>query len=249
MTATSIALDDERTNSRFDTDPIERMWLMRIGAVGAIAGALLAGVGNLLHPVTPRDDELGTAEVIAGSDAWTLIHLVIIAGTIGMLVGLVSLRHALPSAGFVGAMTRYGVVAAIMGTVLGILTVILDGVGAKQLADAWAAAPPADQALYLRVVSANETTNFAIAGMFNATFAGLTFIAYGLAVAGSRVFPRWLGWVALAAGIGSVSAGLVQAFTGRPTVASLILTIAGPTVIALWMLVVGILMARRASLS
>lgn len=247
MTEMSVALDHERPGPIFDTDPIERMWLLRIGAVGAIAGALLAGIGNLLHPVTPRDDELGTAQVIAGSDAWTLIHIIIIAGTIGMLVGLISLRHALPATGFAGAMTRYGVTAAIMGTVLGILTVILDGVGAKQLADAWAAAPPADQAVYLRVVSANETTNFAIAGMFNAIFAGLTFIAFGLAVASSRIFQKWLGWVAFAAGIGSVAAGLVQAFTGKPTVASLILTIAGPTIIALWMLAMGILMARRAS--
>jgi hypothetical protein len=67
----------------------------------------------------------------------------------------------------------------------------------------------------------------------------------GLAVAHSAVFPRWLGWVAVAAGSASVIAGTYQALTGRPTVESLILTILGPTVIALWMIVVGLLMARR----
>ena len=46
-----------------------RYWLSRIGSVCAIAGALLAAVGNLLHPVTPRDDPVGVARVIAESDA------------------------------------------------------------------------------------------------------------------------------------------------------------------------------------
>ena len=54
-----------------------RYWLSRIGSVCAIAGALLAAVGNILHPVTPRDDPVGVARVIAESDAWTLIHEVI----------------------------------------------------------------------------------------------------------------------------------------------------------------------------
>lgn len=55
--------------------------------------------------------------------------------------------------------------------------------------------------------------------------------------------------MALAAGIGSLGAGLVQAFTGEPSTTSLILTIIGPTVIALWMLVMGALLWRRASLA
>jgi hypothetical protein len=65
-----------------------------------------------------------------------------------------------------------------------------------------------------------------------------------LAVALSRVYPRGLGWVVLVAGVASVGAGLVQAFTGEPTEASRGLTIFGPTVITLWLLVVGILLVR-----
>ena len=52
--------------------------MLRIGSAAAILGAVCAGVGNLLHPVTPRDDPPGVARVIAGSDFWTLIHLVIV---------------------------------------------------------------------------------------------------------------------------------------------------------------------------
>jgi hypothetical protein len=79
------------------------------------------------------------------------------------------------------------------------------------------------------------------------TFAGVPFVLFGLAVARAGTYPRWLGWVAFFAGIGSILAGIIQALTGKPTVASLILTIIGPTVITLWMLVIGVLLWRRSA--
>jgi hypothetical protein len=240
-----MMLDGERRPDAGNSDEAERQWLMRIGSVAAVAGALLAGIGNILHPVTPRNDDQGVASVIAQSDAWTVIHLVILAGVLSMFAGLVGVRSALPKNGLPGALSRLGIHAAVLGTVMGIATLILDGVAAKQLADQWAVAPAAEQGAALRIVTANETMNFALAGMFNATFAGFPFVLMGGAVAASRVFPAWLGWVAVAAGLGSIGAGTVQALTGQPTVASLVLTIIGPTVIALWMLIIGVLLWRR----
>ncbi len=97
----------------------------------------------------------------------------------------------------------------------------------------------------LRAVLANETINFALASLFNLIFAAATFILFGLAVALGDAYPRWLGWVAVLAGLGSIGAGLIQALTGQPTDASRILTIIGPTVITLWLLVIGVLLARK----
>jgi hypothetical protein len=122
--------------------------------------------------------------------------------------------------------------------------VILDGVAAKTLADQWAMASESEKTIALNLVSTNETIDFALAGLFNMSFAGLPFILLGLAIALTGVFPRWLGWTAATAGVGSIGAGLVQAFTGEPTIASLILTIIGPTVISLWLLVMGILLLK-----
>jgi hypothetical protein len=67
--------------------------------------------------------------------------------------------------------------------------------------------------------------------------------------ASTRCSTSWLGWLAAFAGLFSVAAGLVQAFTGEPTVASLVLTIIGPTIISLWVLVMGVLMGRQAARS
>jgi Domain of unknown function (DUF4386) len=223
-----------------------RLWLLKIGSVAAVLGSLCAAVGNVVHPVTPRDDPQGVAQVIADSAAWTLIHIVIVVGIILMLAGMVAIRYSIDG-GVAEALARLGVYAAIIGVTIGLVTVVLDGVAAKQLADQWAAAPEAEKVVALTAVSTNETLNFALAGLFNLAFAGVPFLLFGLAVAISGAYPRWLGWIAAFAGVGSIAAGLVQAFTGEPTTASLVLTIIGPSVISLWLLVMGVLVGRRAA--
>lgn len=227
-------------------DPMtSQRWIFRLGSVAAIVGSVAGMVGNLFHPATPLDDPSGVARTIADSDAWTILHLVIVAGIILMLGGLLAIHRSIRG-GAAGALAQFGWAAALAGIAVGVVLVILDGVAAKQLAEEWATAPAGEQAAALRVVLANETTNFALAALFNILFAGVTFILYGLAVALSDVYPRWLGWVAVIAGLGSIGAGLIQALVGQPTLASQVLTIIGPTVITLWLFVMGILLARRA---
>ena len=219
--------------------------VFRIGGLAAVVGALLGMVGNLIHPVTPIGDPAGVARVIAESQIWVPVHLAIVLGIVLMLGGLVAIRDSIRD-GLAGALARFGMVAAIAGAVIGLVLVILDGVAARQLAQEWAAAPPDERAIALGLVQANETINFALASLFNLVFAAATFILFGLAVALSDVYPKWLGWVAVAAGALSVVAGTVQATVGEPTESSRILTIIGPTVITLWLLLVGMLLLRKA---
>jgi Domain of unknown function (DUF4386) len=209
-------------------------WVRRIGSVAGIVGALLAMVGNLVHPATPTDDPEGVARTIADSELWVADHLAIVVGLILMLAALVAIADPIRD-GLPGALARLGSVAAVAGITVGLVLVTLDGLAAKQIAEAWATAPPEEQAAALRLVLAEETINFALAALFNILFAGVTFILYGLAVAWSRVYPRWLGWVVVVAGIGSVVAGLVQAYAGESTTVTRVLTIVFPTVITLWL--------------
>src|SRR5215211_5747253 len=226
------------------TDPDEERWIYRIGGVAAIVGSVLGGVGNLLHPVTPEHDPVGVAQVIAGSGIWTPIHLVIILGILLMLGGLIAICQSIRG-GLAGALARFGLFAAVAGATIGLVLVILDGVAARQLAQEWASAAPGDKATALGLVHLNETLNFALASLFNFVFAAATFILFGLAVALSRVYPRWLGWVVFVGGVASIGAGLIQALVGEPTTASRILTIFGPTVITLWLFIMGILLLRK----
>jgi Domain of unknown function (DUF4386) len=222
----------------------ETRWVFRIGGVAAVAGSLLGMVGNLIHPVTPIDDPEGVAQEIADSGMWVAIHLAIVLGIALMLGGLVAIRHSIRE-GVAAALARFGLVAAIAGTTIGLILVILDGVGARQLAQEWAEASSSDRSIALGLVHVNETINFALASLFNFVFAAATFILFGLAVAFSDAYPRWLGWVATTAGVLSAAAGGIQAAVGEPTDASRVLTIIGPTVITLWLLIMGILLLRK----
>jgi len=223
----------------------EKRWVYLLGGAAAVVGSVLAGVGNLLHPVTPEGDPEGVASVIADSQIWTPVHLVIVLGIFLMLGGLIAIYHSIRG-GLSGALARFGLFAALAGATIGLVLVILDGVAARQLAREWASAAPGDKAIALGLVHVNETLNFALASLFNFVFAAATFILFGLAVALSGVYPRWLGWAVFVAGVASIAAGLVQALVGEPTTASRVLTIFGPTVITLWELVIGILLLRRA---
>jgi hypothetical protein len=219
-------------------------WIFRIGAAAAIVGSVLAMVGNLLHPVTPSGDPEGVGRVIAEAGAWTPIHLMIVVGLICMLGGLAAISRSIKG-GLAGALAQFGYVAAIAGITVGVLLVTLDGLAAKHLADAWAVAPPDEKAIALRVLLAEETMNFAMAALFNILFAGVTFILLGLGVAFSRVYPRWLGWVVVVAGLGSIVAGTIQAITGESGTVTKILTIIFPTIITLWTALMGVLLYRK----
>jgi hypothetical protein len=219
-------------------------WVLRLGAGAGIVGALIGMVGNLLHPVVPSGDPEGVAKVIAESNAWIPVHLAIDLGIMLMLGGLVAISHSIRG-GLPGALARFGRIAAVAGITVGLILVTVDGLAAKHLADAWAVAPPEEEAAALRVVLAEETINFALAALFNILFAGVTFVLYGLAVAWSRVYPRWLGWVVVVAGVGSVAVGLVQAYGGESAGLTRILTIIFPTIITLWLAVMAWLLLQR----
>ncbi len=220
-------------------------WILRLGSWAGVVGSLLAMVGNLLHPATPTGNPEGVARTIAESGIWVPVHLVIVLGLILMLGGLVAISRSIQD-GLPGALARLGSLAAVAGVTVGVILVIVDGVAAKHLADAWAAAPQPEQAAALRVVIGEETINFALAALFNILFAGVTFVLFGLAVAWGREYPRWLGWVVVIAGVGSVPVGLVQAYAGESVSFTRIATIVFPTIITLWVVGMDLLVLRQA---
>jgi hypothetical protein len=218
-------------------------WVVRLGSWAGIAGSLLAMVGNFLHPATPTDDPEGVARTIADSSGWVAVHLVIVVGLILMLGGLVAIACSIRG-GLAEALARLGLAAAVAGVTVGLILVIVDGVAARHLAEAWEEAPPDEAAAALRVVVGEETINFALAALFNLLFAGVTFLLYGLAVAWSGRHPRSLGWTAVVAAAGSILVGLVQAHTGESVAFTRIATIVFPTVITLWVAGMGLRLLR-----
>src|SRR5215208_6392868 len=212
---------NEQERATMTTKPSLEEWsIFRIGAVAGMVGSLLAMVGNLLHPAAPTGNPEGVARTIAQSANWVFVHLVIVVGLILMLGALVALSRSIEG-GVPGALAWLGSIAAVAGVTVGVILVIVDGVAAKHLADAWEAAPPEEEAVALRVVVAEEAINFALASLFNILFAGVT----------------------------SVPVGLVQAYMGESIGFTRIATIIFPTIITLWVVVMSVLLWRKAGKS
>jgi hypothetical protein len=218
-----------------------------IGGGAAIAGAILGLVGNLVHPATAGpSDPAATAQVVAESQTWVPVHLGLIVAFILMLGGLIAIHDSI-NGGLAGALARFGMVAAIIGTAGGVVLLSLDGFAAKHLAEVWLSTPADARGAALAAFSAEDSVNFALLSPLNLVFAGVTFILYGLAAAFSGTYPRGLGWVAVAGGAGGAVSGVIQAYVGEPSTATEALGIAAPTSITLWLLVMGILLTRRAN--
>ncbi len=75
---------------------------------------------------------------------------------------------------------------------------------------------------------------------------GTVFIFFGVAMALSNGYPRWLGWVGSLGGFGTVAGGLLVAFTGFSATA---MNVVMPfnLILVIWMVLIGVLMWRRAS--
>jgi hypothetical protein len=142
-----------------------------------------------------------------------------------MLGGLVAIQHSL-AGGLPGVLAQFGLVAAIVGTTVGVILLTTDGLASKHLAEFWRSAPPELRASALASFRAEEGINFALLSPLNLVFAGFTFVLFGLAAALSKVYPRWLGWSAVVAGLGGAVSGVIQAYMGTPTPVSIGLGIA-----------------------
>jgi hypothetical protein len=121
-----------------------------------------------------------------------------------------------------------------------------DGITVKVLADAWAKAPATEKAAAFSVAHALAQINVAVFSVWVIEFFGVTIILYGLAVLTSSVYPKWLGWVAVLAGIGSALIGLNQAYKGPSTLVTNVLFPIFSIIITIWVLVMGILLWRKA---
>jgi hypothetical protein len=147
--------------------------------------------------------------------------------------------------GLPGALSRLAYCGTVAST--GVLTVLvgIDGLASKATHDAWAAAPEAEKAVALRVAEAMENVDVGIFSVWIILFFGATFILYGLAVAMSDNFPKWLGWVAAALGLISLVVGFYQSYDGLSVEVTNYAFATVATPLTVWVLVMAILMGRK----
>lgn len=219
--------------------------LMRTGATAGMVGAIIFAIANMLHA---RSDDIDIyaeqIKAVAESDIWLTAHLMLLVGGILIAVFLIALHRTMLD-GLAGALSRVGYFGAVAST--GVMTVLvgIDGIASKAVHDAWAAAPDAEKAVALRVAEAMEHIDVGIFSAWIILFFGMTFIAYGLAVAMSDNFPKWMGWIAAVLGLVSLGVGFYQAYDGLSVVTTTYVFSGAATLLTVWVLAMAILMARK----
>ena len=221
--------------------------LLRIGGVSLIVGFVLTIVHVVLLVVDAPLSEPGDTEAflqsIVDSSIWAGSHVLVLITLLLGVGGLLALYRSItgePGA----ALAQLGFAAALMGgAVTSVSVAILGGGAMKELADAWAAA--ADNEVPLAVAEAALLVSFDIGSWGNLVFYGVAPILYGLAIALTGLYPKWLGWVAVVGGVGIALIELVIFSQGVSRVTSTFY-VAAFLVVTLWLPVMGVLMWRKA---
>lgn len=190
----------------------------RFASMLLLAGAVLLLIGNTTHPVDTEVTATSRLD-LAATGGWMAIHLVIAAGVLAVVGGLVVLSRAF-RAPMAAASARLGVVAAVIGGVALVLVFgALDGYGqaalGAQLQAAGGIGPEAVEtiALTLEIIDSGVTA-IGILALF-----GVAMLAFGAAIVLDGVVAPWVGWIALAIGLlGSVTGTLFAVLGPTPLV-------------------------------
>lgn len=215
----------------------------RISGALLIVGAVMALVGNALHPHTAGVDVAATLQAIAQNGAWVGIHLTIIVAILLIIGGLIGLTERLTGTPG-GPLARLGVAAALLGGAVVTVSTAMDGFVMKPLALSSAAGPAADAATALGVATAVKAVGFGLWSIGIIVFFGAAFACFGLAAIASRRFPAWFGWIAVVGAFGSAVAGLLQIAANGEVQAAETTLLVSTLLLTLWTLALGVWMWR-----
>ena len=215
----------------------------RCGAVAAILGGIVLLVATSLHPLdADPGDPVAAFTEYAADDRWVTTHLGQFFGVFLMAGGLIALYDTLAKER-AGWIARFGLFAAVASVAITAMLQAIDGVALKVMVDAWLAAPAEDKHASFLAAHAIRQVEVGLASLVSVLF-GTTIGLYGIAVAVTRVYPQWLGWVGAIAGAGTLAGGLVTAHDGFSAFA-MSFNMPFNLTIVFWMIAMGALMWRQ----
>jgi hypothetical protein len=220
--------------------------LFRVGAISAVAGAALGLVFNLLHPrdTDSLDSIAAELQLVDESGIWVFDHVVLGIAVVLSFLGLIAIAHSITGdAGTSWAMLARA--SAIASSAMLMTLLAIDGIAMKEIAESFAPVTDIETAAaFVGAAPVVETVRALFTASIGAFF-GVTPLLFGAAVVTSDVYPRWLGYVALAAGALGFVTAIIQAFNGLSTVTTLFLFPIASVVFTLWLLYVGVLLWRK----
>ena len=222
--------------------------LLRIGAVAGITGVLLQVAMDQMHPAhaDPNDSRAAFTEY-SHYGLWTVVHIGQFLGTLLLVIALLALARGLSrQRGLAGALAVFGAVTALVLAVVFTVQMAVDGVALRSAIHTWttSAGGPAKTSAF-QVAEGLRGLEKGLSAFFHLNN-GITLITLGMSIGLGRLYARWLGAVAVLAGLAFLIGGVVTAHAGFSSDAGLVLT---PALLLLAVFVVGICVSmwRRAA--
>lgn len=187
----------------------------KVCAVFAIAGSIVALVANVVHPDLPIGVRDAHALIASRAD-WRATHGAIILAALLLSYGLAGLALACRQRG--SSIEQLALMSTIIGASVVAVSIGLDGFAEKTISDAWLNAPLAQKDQYLIAAMPLQLIHVGLFYVWGGIFWGVAFIFYGCAILESRAFPAWLGWTAVAGGVGVCGVTTAQYLSPHDTV-------------------------------
>ena len=215
----------------------------RIGAVCAIAGAMLLLAGTWLHPMPADPNNAAQAFAAYAHDRlWVASHLAQLVGIALALGALLILAQQLETGG-AAVWARFASAGAIASLALAAALQAVDGIALRAMVENWMAAAATQKESALQSAFAVRQVEIGLASVLSLVL-GATAALFGVALLDGLRYPGRIGGLAIAGGASTALSGIVMAFSGFSDLERAINMPASAVLVA-WVLALGFLMWRR----
>jgi hypothetical protein len=218
--------------------------LLKAGSFAASAGAVLLVAATMMHPMSADPSDAVAAFAEYAADRWWVgSHLGQFFGVALIVAGLNVLSASLQTESS-ARLAQFGWSLAVAALALAGVLQAVDGVALKLMVDRWAETAGPDKQVLFHAAFAVRQIEIGLAA-FLAMLFGAAVSAFGLALSTGTVYPPWLGWLAIACGLGTLGGGVAMAFTGFSAL-SMAISMTSNLLMLVWVLCVGVFLWRRA---
>lgn len=186
---------------------MNRQRLLRLGAICAIAGAILAIAVNLIHPDLPSGIQDARA-VIASRGDWRAVHIGIMLSALLLTYAFIVLAISLSTDAF--GFQWLGVATTIIAASVVMVAIGLDGFADKTMADLWSSSAGAAKAQLLAAGYAVQLLHAGLFYVWAGLFFGVAYVFYGLALLQTDLYARLWGLTAIVIGTAEALTGAAQ---------------------------------------